>query len=167
MYKVIDEGEKVFNKIVERTKHIFSVNDSPHNPCGRTEEYYYNELEEYTRYLELKLNFYEWHQKSNKQKHELKEYSDSSGGVTFDKELDMTIIICADCRFGCGSAPCGCKDDYILYLTLKKKMGFVDNNFSFDLAVSWVPEKATSLRKILKIFDKNKYYKKFNKSQEK
>ena len=147
-------------EVTKRMTQSWDGVDVQRHPGGNVTEYFYNDLEAYARYLELKLQFYDYQKLSDERKAEIKQEADNSGSVAFDEQTGMTYVDLPECRFGCGGRPCSCDSAYRLYQELHKRFNYKEPLPNNCVGVVWV-----DLDRILRGFDKDKHYKKFNAKQ--
>lgn len=88
----------------------------PTNVTESYDELFDNKLERYARFLELRLKFDSYDRKS----------AEERGGMILEarkptvtpKPDGGNIVVLGDCRFLCGTAPCGCEQDWGTYKLL-------------------------------------------------
>lgn len=84
---------------------------------------YFNKLERYATFLHLKLRWYDYEKLSDEEKEILASKSKPTE-ISFT-DSGFTKVICGDCAFGCGAAPCSCTEDWSEYQRLKKEFAKV------------------------------------------
>ena len=122
---------------------------------------YYNEMERYARYLELKLRFYEYEHMTKEEREVLdakvEKHNDECEAQSGIQPDGGNLYVIPDCMFSCGTAPCGCERDWSEYNRLKPLYENVsykkgDNNYCIHFNV----------QDIAKLLDTNKNYHKCN-----
>lgn len=100
------------------------------NPAKVLQEYtelFDNKLERYARFLELRLKFDDYDNKTDEER-EAMASSAIPTAVTPNERGGNTVIL-GDCRFLCGTAPCGCEQDYGLFMRLKPEFSNQPNHY--------------------------------------
>lgn len=112
------------------------------------ERKYFNKLEKYARFLELKSYFHRYEHRDPDTMQTIK--NRQNGGISYDEESGMTTVIIPDCHFGCGSAPCSCETMWSDYQKLKKEFKHPKYN------------QTVTLDDVLKEMDESLIYRKVN-----
>jgi len=100
------------------------------NPGKVLQEYtelFDNKLERYARFLELRLRFDDYDNKTDEEQ-EAMANSAAPTTVTPNEQSGNSVVL-GDCRFLCGTAPCSCEQDYQLFETLKPEFSNQPNHY--------------------------------------
>ncbi len=86
---------------------------------------YRNEIEQYARYLELTLQFYEYEHVTPDERDSLQGQVDAINEEKADKSgVDaegMNVVHIPSCMFNCGTAPCCCHSNHREYLEMRER----------------------------------------------
>lgn len=87
-----------------------------------------NKLERYARFLELRLEF-DTYDDLSKDEQKAMAAKAISTTVTYNEQRGGNTVVCGDCRFLCGTSPCGCEQDYKLFKTLSPEFSNRESHY--------------------------------------